>query len=294
MALDVSLAYPIIAAIIICIESIALRKMMKDEKDGWAATAANELVGTVMLLAAIAFVGVDFFAPSHFDFSAVPLSAWLAMGCSALIFSVSTYTGYRMYSFVGASEGRTISQLTGPLAAIMALVVFGEKLSLFAAGGIVLVIAGVAFATGFAKMHPLKNEGVRLALITVVLWSCTSLFDKYAINYFPPLVYSLPLFVAPLILSLAIVARKNPAHILQAVAKHKKMAFVIGLANIASYFFVLMAYRMLPLSIASPLIGVNVAMTVLAGALFLGEKEGLWQKIAGAIIVIAGIAMIGA
>lgn len=287
------IAFALLGAFSITICSLASRAMMRGEKDTWAATAANETVGSVMLLAIIAAFGVGFLAPENFDFAAVPQEAWLAMLASAIIFVVVMYATYESYKHLDAGEIRTLMQLMQPLVILLALPVFGEMPGIWQWAGIALILSGVYVATYGTKLHDIKNIGVRFVLLTVAGFVVTSLIDKYAIDYFPPLVYALPMFAFPAGVACAIAIRGRGVSKVVSFAKRRAhLVLAVAITNITGYFGVIMAFRLMPLSIASPIISTNVVFTVAAGALLLGEKDGFAQKVAGAALALAGLALV--
>jgi len=287
--------FPIFGAVFLAAGSIAMRVMMRGEKDAWAATAVNEIIGTAMILALIALAGIGFYAPADFDFAAVPQNAWMALGASALLFAIITFLTYKSYNLLEAGEVRILTQLTTPWTILLALGVFSESISALQWAGILLTMGGVALATVGGKLHSLKNDGVKIVLICVLLYGFTSVTDKYAIAYFPPLIYALPVFLAPAMLAIVMVKKESGLRNITLVGKrHFWLACAVAATNILGYMGVVLAFRYMPLAIASPIIGTSVVLTVGAGALLLGEKEGWQWKVAGAAAAFAGVALMGA
>lgn len=268
--------------------------MMKDEEDGWAATALNEIVGTGLLLAAVLVLGNNFFAPERFDFSAIPATGWAGMVASGLIYAAVMYPTYRSYTYLEAAEVRILSQLINPWTIFLGIVLFSEAISFSNGIGIALIVAGIAVATVFNGKRKLSPTGIELVLITVALTGLASAADKLASPYFPPLVYAILPFGMPAIFASAIVLRrkKGVKKFAAYASKSWKISSMIGGTNILAYFGVLMAFRLLPLSVASPIIGTNVVFSVLAGMWLLGEKENWERKALGAALALVGIAVL--
>ncbi len=276
------------------------RHILRYEKDYMAVAAVNENLSAAMILLAILVLGGGWLsveqntvaAPSAGWFG-IPFIAWAAFAISLVLYCFSGIINYRIGQLVDASERTVVSQLQIVWVVALGALLLGEPVGpvkLAAAG---CIIVGAIIATYKPGRHHWKSYGVRLAALVAIIWGTTGLSDKVAMGYFPPLLYSLPLYLAPGLIALALL-NKNRVGRMKAAWKRYGLKFVLFSAvATVPFFFYIIALRGLPASVAVPLISINIVLTALGGVLFLGERDGWQQKIAGALLAFVGAWMIG-
>jgi drug/metabolite transporter (DMT)-like permease len=155
--------------------------------------------------------------------------------------------------------------------------------------GVLLVTGGVLLVRGIG----VRATGFDLALALGVAACIASytLIDKYGIRYASPIVYEeLSMIPATLGFLALTLRRRGPAAVRGAVGMYSAAA---GLATFGAYVLVLAALARAP---AAPVAAVRETSVVIATALaapFLRERVGA-LRLAGAVLVVAGIALLGA
>ncbi|GEM_PF-5751666 len=268
-----------------------MRTMMRNERNTWAATAINEIFGIALILAAIAFLGVGFLAPVDFSLENIPTAAWLAMAFSAISWGWTTYITYEIYRHLEAGEVKLFTQAYYPFVIVFGVALFGDKIGLWQFAGMLLIFAGMAVST-FRGNLPHISKKLWLLIALNLSFTFLTISDKFAIAYFPPLLYSLPMFFVPMALAVFATLREKPSELVRVAKQHWLSSLAIAATNICAFVGVLMGFRLMPVSISSTIVGTQTVLAVLLGAMLLGERDRIWWKIAGALLAFAGVAMI--
>lgn len=182
----------------------------------------------------------------------------------------------RAYRDAELSWAYTLSRSLGLLAtAGAAYLVFGERLSLAAACGVALVIAGGVLASGgFGRPRALWRVG-----LIGILIAGYSVVDSHAVRIAPPIAYIALLFSGSTLLVTPFALREEP------VAGDTR-ALLFGAASLASYLLMLEAYRLGPVA---PLLAIRQAaplLAALAGYFFLHERPTRGALIGTGLVVL--------
>lgn len=182
-----------------------------------------------------------------------------------------------------------ISRGTAPvLVLIVGVAALGASTSAGQAAGVVLVGAGVLLVRGLAG--PRNAAGAVLALALAACIAAYTLVDDRGISYASPIVY-LELAMIPAALGYAggLLALGGRSRVLAALRPAPVSA---GILSFVAYVLVLAA---LERASAAPVAAVRETSVVIAAALaapLLGERVGP-SRLAGAALIVAGIALLG-
>jgi drug/metabolite transporter (DMT)-like permease len=181
---------------------------------------------------------------------------------------------------------------TGPLlAAIAAILFLGERPSLLAIVGALLIIGGALILT----THPGRlwrseaREGVTYALITGLFIAAYTLWDKQSVSRFgiSPMVLDWganvgrALFLTP-------IALKYPDHVISEWREHKYEAIACAVLIPLAYILVLTAMRFTPVSYVAPAREISILIGTAMGTRLLGEADAP-RKLAGASAMVLGV-----
>ena len=185
----------------------------------------------------------------------------------------------------------------GPsLSATTAIILFGERPSLLAAAGIVLVIGGVLLLTirrrGYGPSA--SREAMVFGILCGVCIATYSVWDKYAVDdmAIPPLLLEafsglgVSVMLTPYALQNPVVVREM---------WHNKWRHIVGVAVLAplSYILVLIVMVGTPLSHVAPAREISILIGAVLGTRFLGEGQTTRRLIAAGCMV-AGVVAIAA
>jgi len=220
---------------------------------------------------------------------------WVTLGIMAG--SAALHTAY----FVLLNQGYRVGDLslvyplargTGPLLSSAAAIIFlGERPSLLAVAGALLIIAGALVLT--THLARLRESGAQDALlyagITGLFIAAYTLWDKQAVSHFG---------VAPLVLDwganvgraifLTPVAVKYADEAVAEWREHKYEAISCAILIPLAYILVLTAMSFTPVSYVAPAREISILLGTLMGTRLLGEGDAP-RRLAGACAMVLGV-----
>jgi len=183
---------------------------------------------------------------------------------------------------------------TGPmLATVAAIALFGERPSLLALGGVVLIGVGVFVLAGSPQQlrAPNARRSVVLALFTGVVIAGYTLWDKQAVSptgaAIPPLLYYFLLTALQAAVLTPYALTRLPI-VKSEWRLHRRHALGVGVFSSLSYVLVLYALSISPVSYVAPMREIGILFGAILGWRFLAEGEGA-RRIAGALAMVAGV-----
>jgi drug/metabolite transporter (DMT)-like permease len=237
--------------------------------------------GTVVALPPVAAVWLLTGRPG------LPLAGWLLAVASAfleLLYFITLSTAYRRGEL---SVVYPIARGTSPLLAVLVgLLLLGERLHPVAGVGVVALLAGM-----WAVRRP-TTAGSALwpALLTGVLIAAYSSLDRIGVRLGPPWLYAWLLwFFAAIFLNAFATLRRVPR---SRLTDEPRLSLAVSALMTGSYFIVLYALSIAPLAIVAPLRESAIVLVTAWGIWRLGERRGAWLRVAGALAILAGIALL--
>jgi len=217
----------------------------------------------------------------------LPLAVWLlaiASGALELIYFITLSTAYGRGEL---SVVYPIARGTAPLLAVLVgVILLGERLHATAVLGVIALLGGI-----WAVRRP-TNAGSALwpALMTGVLIAAYTSLDRVGVRLGPPWVYAWLLWLFAAILLVAFTtARRVPG---SRLTDEPKLSISVGVLMTAAYFMILFALSVAPLAIIAPLRESAIVLVTAWGIWRLGERRGAWIRLAGALAIVAGIALL--
>ena len=227
-----------------------------------------------------------------------PQWSWLlaAAGTSVLhvAYGIVLQRGYRVGDL---SVVYPVARGTGPLLSVLAAVlVLGERPGWLGLLGAFLVIAGVlVISTGRtgSRTHAVK-AGIFYGLLTGAVIAGYTLWDAHSVTGIgvPPVVYFGLGSVLQSVM-LVPVALAGRAEVTRIWREQRREVLVVALLSPLAYILVLFALTMAPVSLVAPARELSIVLGGLAAWLVLGERDAV-RRLAGSVIVLAGIAAIAA
>lgn len=181
---------------------------------------------------------------------------------------------------------------TGPLLSGIAAIVFlGERPSLIAVAGALLIVGGaLALTTDISRLRQRGAQDALLyAAITGLFIAAYTLWDKQAVSHFglAPLVLDWGANVGRAIF-LAPVAVKYADQTVAEWREHKYEAIACAILIPLAYIMVLTAMRFTPVSYVAPAREISILVGTAMGARLLGEADGR-RRLAGACAMVLGV-----
>ena len=178
------------------------------------------------------------------------------------------------------------------LVPLVALPVFGERLSWLGALGVGFVVLGIAALSVTPSALHVKRigTGTAWALVTGLTIAAYSLVDKAGVARLHPMPYialmglGLSALLAPIVLS------DRPA-LAREWRRHWRTILVASAMNLTSYLLVLFAFRLSKAGYVVAARELSILFSAFIGSLWLREGR-LGPRLAGASVVLAGVVCI--
>ena len=178
------------------------------------------------------------------------------------------------------------------LVPLVALPLFGERLSSLGSLGVGLVVLGIAAlgalpAAPKASVARASGRGTAWALVTGLTIAAYSLVDKAGVMRLHPMPYialmgvGLSVVLAPLVLA-------DRAALGREWRRHWRTILVASAMNLTSYLLVLFAFRLSKVGYVVAARELSILFSAFIGSLWLGEGR-LAPRLAGASVVLAGV-----
>jgi drug/metabolite transporter (DMT)-like permease len=226
----------------------------------------------------------------HPQFPSITPLLMLGSGAIHVIYFLLLQQGYRVGDL---SLVYPLARGTGPmLSTAAAVVVFGERPSLLATVGIVLIGIGAFLLTGSRKQVGINRPAIAYGLLTGAVIAVYTLWDKQAVSTFliPPLLmdYGCNLVRVALLTPIAFRQWDQVCYEWQV---HKREALAIAFLSPLAYILTLTALSFTPVSYVAPLREISILIGVLMGTRLLAEGDGKKRLIAAGVMVMGAIAL---
>lgn len=280
-----ALALILIAAVFHAVWNVAAKRM---QGDGyvfvWWYNAFSALLWMPIGIIVLAHAGW----PWSWGLLVGPLvSAVLHIG-----YALTLQTGYERADL---SVVYPVARGTGPLLTMAyALLVLGERPGWSAAVGGLMVIAGVAVvATGRAAGRRERAvAGLRYGAATGLMIAAYTLWDNHSVTSLalaPISYFSLGSLWQTLILTPGV--RSRAAHTVAVLLRWWREVAIVAVLSPAAYILVLQAMRTTPVALVAPVRESSIVIGALLAWWLFKEPRPL-RKLVGAVVVLAGIALI--
>ncbi len=287
----------LLAAILLTLTAAAMHALwnalLKPSGDPWRlaalATVTSALLWSPVVLVAWLLDGRP----------GVPPEAWILAVASAVLELLYLLALSYAYERGELSSVYPIARGTAPLVAVfIGIVVLGEHLTPMALLGVALLLCGV-----WVVRHPdQRPRSVLPALSVGLLVGLYSSLDSEGVHLAQPWLYGWILWAltAGLVAAFSYIrlhiAKKPPGPERKEETTPLRagigQATLIGFLMTATYLLVLIAFRLAPLAIISPLRETSVVIAALWGIWGLKERRRLWLRLGGAAAVALGAALL--
>lgn len=226
----------------------------------------------------------------------VPLSWWLAPVVSGLIHTAYFVILQRGYRIGDLSVVYPLARGTGPMLSVIAAVwLFHERPGPVALAGAAAVVLGVWVIGGLGSLGSgWWAGGVGYGLLCGTTIAAYTLWDAHAVTSLAvsPLVLmgGTSVFETALLTPYALSRRARVAELWRA---NRAAVLTVATLSPLAYLLVLFALRLAPVSLVAPARELSIVMGSLGAWLLLREPNP-GRRLAGAVIVLAGVAAIAA
>ena len=225
----------------------------------------------------------------HTHFTLVQLTLVFSSGCIHLVYFLLLQRGYRVGDL---SMVYPLARGTGPLlSSVTAVLLFGERPTLVAFTGILLVVVGIFLISGGTLMLSASrfHAGVLYGLLTGVCIATYTLVDKQAVSAL--LIAPVLLYYSDLMIHVGLLAPYavyNWNEVSREWNMHRFEVTGIAILGPLSYFIILSVLVFTPISYVAPIREISVLIGTLMGTRFLAEGNTR-RRLLAACVMVAGI-----
>ncbi|HEY2642675.1 MAG TPA: EamA family transporter [Galbitalea sp.] len=213
-------------------------------------------------------------------------------GILQLAYFLTLQRGYRLGD---VSIVYPLARGSGPLLTVVfAIILFGERptpLELAGAGVVIIGVVVIGFAGGMGKVSA-NRVGILYGLLVGVTIAGYTLWDANAVvqQGLPTFGYFWVTLLVQLI-AFAPFALRRPNETVALMKTHWVAVLVVGILSPLAYVLILLAFTLAPVALVAPAREVSVVLVALGGWLLFKEPHPA-QRIIGAVVVLAGIALL--
>ena len=257
------------------------------------------LTNVVSLSVGIPFAVVLVLAFAFSDIGELPRAVlpWVvALGVVQL--TVGRSTGFFAVNMIGASRTSLFFAVQAPFAALLAVTLGGESLSLLVAAGTAALVAGLLLASGDSMLQGWRTDrrylvGCVLAVATGCCAGGANVIAKTAIGVFdsPLLIATLGMLAGLIVLSPPVGAAAVLDRSVRTVDR-KSMVFVSlsGLTSVVAFAAPVFAVQQTDVVVVAPLYSTFPLWTLLLSHIFIGRLEQVTLRLTiGAVLAVAGV-----
>lgn len=257
---------------------ITVRTKLKPGKNDLAFTALVDFFAALTAALFIPFFGL------HFPNNTELLGLFLA---SVFLSAISDYLIIFATRNADTADTSVLMPLSNIWVLILAVAFLKESISVWKIIGVILIVVGSIVTLKQGKKFVI-NKGILAAFIYGWLITGTILIDKGISNNFSLPVYSMVFYF----LSSAMLTLLTGKHPIQKIVAeweiNKWWSAAIGAQWALFSLTLLFAYAHEEASKAVPIMRVFIVLVAIYSVFVMKEKERMWQKIIGSIVVTAG------
>ena len=258
-------------------------------------------IGVLTLSAIVATIALTPFSlylifANHFTFTPIMVGVIAGSGVLHMIYFLLLDRAYR--SGGDLSVVYPLARATGPLLTIVvAMLVFGERMSALALAGAVLILISALVLTGNPAKLFSKNAsaGAGFALLCGCMIATYTVWDKQAVAVLliPPVLFDWGANLSRITMLTPLAMKREPGAISRAWTDHRKTVIAIGVLSPLSYILVLTAMVFTPVSYVAPARELSILFAALLGAHVLKEGDATRRTIAafGMVLGVSGLAL---
>ncbi|HKV31371.1 MAG TPA: DMT family transporter [Candidatus Dormibacteraeota bacterium] len=217
----------------------------------------------------------------------LPLAGWLLALASAILELIYFITLSIAYQRGELSVVYPIARGTAPLLAVLVgVILLGERLHTPAILGVIALLVGI----WVVRRPSTAGSALWPALLTGVMIAAYTSLDRIGVRLGSPWIYGWLLWLFGAILLVAFTrVRRVPG---SRLTDEPRLSAAVAVLMTAAYFMILFALSVAPLAIIAPLRESAIVLVTAWGIWRLGERRGAWLRVAGALVIVAGIALL--
>ena len=257
------------------------------------------LTNVVIVLVGIPVAAVLVLAFAFPDIGEIPRAVlpWIVL-LGTVQLAVGRSTGFFAVNMIGASRTSLFFGVQAPFAALLAVTLGGESLSILVAVGTAVLVVGLLLASGDSMLQGWRADrrylvGCVLAVATGASAGAANVIAKTAIG-----VFDSPLLIACLGMVAGLIVLSPPVGVAAVLDRsirtvdRKSLVFVslAGLTSVAAFAAPVFAVQQVDVVVVAPLYSTFPLWTLLLSHMFIGRLENVTLRLTvGATLAVAGV-----
>jgi len=280
------LVYTVLATLGFATMNLLQRVVAIDSQYPRAATAIFSFMGTLVAL-------VIFSLTESLQSFVLPTQpqAWIAFAVAGLFYGLFERNRFRVAKLLPASVWSTMLNFSVLVAFVGSAVLYNETVNLRVILGALLIITALIVVsykkTQVKEVRSISQQAMMFALLVMTVLGIGWSLDKMGSQYFGPGAYNVLIWGVPLVV--IIFPSIKWSKLRHEFAKAWKSMIVLTLVNTTAYYFMLKALEVSAATKVIPLVQTSTLITVFLGIWLLKETERIPQKIAAAVLAVAGV-----
>ncbi len=255
-----------------------MRKTLKDKGNPIVFTVILQFVISLVLISLLPFENISYL------FTTNNLIVLVLVIIGTAILAILFTKGRQLEEASNVSIGVQVGRVWNLIGAALIL---GEDVTGYKIIGVGLIILGNILISW--KGQKLKlTRGMIFIITGALLFATVNFGDKFLLKTFSTAFYNLLLYSISSIILFGFIGF-NFKKLKKELKLHGSVVFLIGIVfGLGMYFFEL-ALKLGEVSRVSPVHSSSMVFTILAGIIFLGERDHLLKKLVAGIIVFLGV-----
>ncbi len=221
---------------------------------------------------------------------------WRFVG-GGILFALTNVATYKSLTYVDAATGTIFNTLNALFSVGMAALTLHEDLSVWQAGGAVILLAAIIYSTLALKAKNTKVSrrnllyGLGFALIAGLLYGAAITNEKWLLEHMDSASYIVYGWGWQMLASVAAAILLQPRQ-LKLLKEAGLLRWLVALGivkGVGGAAFVLSEIRSNNVALVTVIANFKIIIVVLLGAWLLKERQKLWQKTAGALTALIGL-----
>jgi len=275
------LYYSLGAAISFTLLGIFSRVLTVESKNPRAFSIVFNIICIIMSLVLFAVTGSYkvFSLPTRFD-------AWIYLLIASFFYGLNERLRFFISKLLEASIYSIVENISIVIAFIISFFLYKETLTISKLLGSILILFSFLLVSEFKKSK-ISARGLFLGITTSIYLGIAMSLDKKGALFFNPETYNVLLWVVPFI-----VLYFPGIKLKEVKAEYKQFSWkiiLLGFFNFVGFYLGLKAFMLAEATKVIPVTQTFILMTVIAGTVFLKERNNLIKKILAGIIAVIGV-----
>jgi uncharacterized membrane protein len=216
--------------------------------------------------------------------------AWFVLITASLMYALFERRRFRTSQLLNASTFSIIANFSLFVALVGSLILYAESLTDLKIVGLVLILMAL-FLVSYTKTRDKASlQAVAYGIVTFLFLGIAWTLDKQGTVYFGAETYNILVWTVPIIF-IYLPYVKVEDIIFESKNASWRIVVLAGL-NVFGYLLQLKALEIHEASRVIPIVQTSTIFTVLAGTVFLKEREGVFRKVLAGILALVGVVLL--